>query len=72
MFMRYFENIAFMSSMARAFAAVKVSTSITCPAIAEIVSSISFCLVSRVEILSAPFSEYPCHTIPTASVLLNF
>jgi hypothetical protein len=72
MFRRYFENIALRSSVARLFVAMEVSTTVTCPTIVETVSSIFFCLVSRADILPASFPEYPCHSIPTTSALLNF
>jgi hypothetical protein len=64
MFMRYFDNIAFRCPMAHVFAAVEVSTSVTCPAIVEIVSSISFCLVSRADILLHPSRNIPNKAYP--------
>jgi hypothetical protein len=51
------ENIACKSSMARVFVAVEVSTAVTCPAIADMVTSISFCLDSRVESLPPALLE---------------
>jgi hypothetical protein len=56
-FRRYLENIAYRSSMARAFAAVEVSTAVICLAIVDMVTSISFCLDSRVESLPPALLE---------------
>jgi hypothetical protein len=56
-FRRYLENIACRSSMARVFAFVEVSTAEICLAIAEMVTSISFCLDSRAENLPPALAE---------------